>query len=164
MGWYVDYNIYNTIMAFKGIGIGSNLRVGADAATGEYGMQVKIVNGSATATVKGFLYAPSGSEDNKYIPQTDELDVVYVCYEAGVAQNSSFWAWMHGSKCQVLYKENTASTRKYACVADATDGYASDVDIASIPNHYKEVGQVCESKAAGGAGTYQIVLIDFHTL
>jgi hypothetical protein len=146
---------------------GLNVRLAVDTTTGESGLQFRVQ--IAEAVVKGSVLAVSAGADNKYIKQTVEFDCCAIAYEAG-AQDSYIWAWTTGAICQVLYKVNTASTRGWVAVADADDGFASDIDIASIGGnpattaHFKEIGHVKQTLTAGGAGVSNLVLIHFHTL
>jgi len=81
-----------------------------------------------------------------------------------------FGAWDTGAVCKVLFKENTGSTRGFVALSSLTDGYCEDIDLATIGGspatdaHFREIGHVKETVAAAGAGTYQLVLIHFHTL
>lgn len=144
-----------------------NVRTFYNSSTGEFGLQLKVQ--IAEAVVKGNVLAVSPSADNKYILQTSEFDGACVAYEAG-STNDYIWAWTTGAVCQVLYKNETASTRGWVCVSDAVDGRASDVDISTIAGtpattaHFKEIGHVKETKSAPGTGLANLVLIHFHTL
>lgn len=143
----------------------NSVAFGYDSVTAEKGLLLHIQ--IAEAVSKGMTLAVSPSVDKKYIKQTAEFDCVCIAAEAG-SGDAYIWAWT--TVCQVLYKENTASTRGYVALASATDGYAEDIDLATIGGspattaHFKEIGHVLESKSAGGAGTFQSVLIHFHTL
>jgi len=139
-------------------------RMHYDPTTGERGAQLKVQ--VSEAVVKGELLHPSPTVDLKYSKQTVEYDVTCVAYEAGDADDW-IWAWTTGASCQMLYKDSTAATRAFVAIADAVDGRASDIDIAtiggnpSIDTHFKEVGHVMENKTAG---TNVLVMVHFHTL
>ena len=99
--------------------------------------------------------------------QANTYDVIGVCAESGVAEGSEMWIWTVGSRCQVLYKENTASTAGHILVADAVDGRGSDVanpggGLPGTDLHFTECGHVCQSVAAGGAGVSNLVLCELH--
>ncbi len=151
-------------MGLQTLSAGTNVRLAYDDTTNERGMQLKVQ--IAETIVKGECLAPSASVDNKMIKQTNEYDTVLIAYEGGSA-DGYIWAWTTGSICQVLFKDSTASTRGRIAIADAVDGRASDVDMATIQGnpatteHFKEIGHVKESK---NAGTNVLVLIHFHTL
>ena len=151
-------------MSLKLNNIGSKVALGYDSETGEAGLLLKIQ--VAEAVVKGNILSVSPSVNNKYIKQTNEFDTVCIAAQAG-AQEAHIWAWTTGAICQVLNKDSTNSTRGWVCVADAADGRASDMDIATIGGnpqttaHFKEIGHVKESVTGG---TNKLVLIYFHTL
>jgi uncharacterized membrane protein len=153
-------------MALQYIG-NARAAIGSDAATNERGFLVKFVNRTGHASVKGELVAASPSADNEVVLQSAEYDTIGVVQEAGIAEGSEMWVWINGSVCEVLYKENTASTRGYVLLADAVDGRASDIAVfgaglAAVDQHFKECGHVLKSIAAGGAGVSNLVLCSIH--
>jgi len=142
----------------------NNARVYQDNVTGEMGLQLKVQIGENI--VKGEPLSVSTAANNKYVKQTAEYDCVAIAGESGSA-DGYIWVWTTGAICQVLYKDATASTRGFVCIADATNGRASDVDLSTIAGlpasdvHFKEIGHVKETKTGG---TNVLVLIHFHTL
>ena len=124
---------------------------------------MKLINKTGGATVKGTVISLDTANDKSFVAQSSEYDSIGVVYEAGVADASSAWVWCNGSLAQVLYKDATAATRGYVCIADAVNGRASDVEVPSsnpiVAEHFKEIGHVAESK---NAGTNVLVLVHLH--
>jgi hypothetical protein len=154
-------------MALSTVEHGDVVALGYDSATNERGYLVKMINRTGHASVKGELVACSTATDREVILQANEYDTVGAVEEAGVAEASEMWVWMLGSVCQVLYKENTASTRGNILVADAVNGRASDIanpggGLPGTDTHFTECGHVLQSVAAGGAGVSNLVLAILH--
>lgn len=146
---------------------GGVVALGYDSVTHERGYLLKMVNRTGHASVKGELVTPSTTADREVVLQTDTYDTMGVVEEAGVAEGSEMWVWQIGSVCQVLYKENTASTHGNILVADAVDGRASDIanpggGLPGTDLHFSECGHVLQSVAAGGAGVSNLVLAILH--
>lgn len=151
-------------MALQYLMVGGKVALGVDAATGERGWLLKVVNRTGHTSVKGELVTTSTSADNEVVLQSDTYDTIGVVQEAGIAEGAEMWIWTIGSICQVLYKDSTASTHGNILVADAVDGRASDIanpgsGLPATDLHFTECGHVLESK---GAGTNVLVLASIH--
>jgi hypothetical protein len=148
-----------------GIGV-EKARFWYDSSTGEYGLQIKLTNKTGAPTVKGQLVEPSSSTDMAFdTSDIDDLDCIGVVYEAGVADGSDAWIWTgHGTVCQVLLKDGTASTRGNWVGTSDTAGRA-DATTATPPGavlgHFQEIGHCLESVSSG---TNVLARILFHTL
>ena len=133
--------------------IGGEIALGYDTTTGEKGILLKVLLGENV--LKGQLLAVSPAANNKYVLQTSEYDTTCIAAEAG-SSDESIWAWTTGSICEVLFREDTGSTRGYIAISDSKDGYANEVDSSTIggnpaiSTHFKEVGHVKETVAAPG--------------
>lgn len=135
-----------------------------DDATGERGYVMKLVNRTGKTSVKGELVAQHLSNDNEVRLLTNGFDGIGVIQEAGIAEGSEMWVWKIGSHCQVLAEDGVAATRGYVALgSDTVPGRAEFIDVPVAtpgnPEHWREIGHVCESK---GAGTNVLVLCDIH--
>jgi len=139
---------------------------GFDSATGARGFLKKGINRTGGNSVLGNLVSMSTATDYEYIKQANTYDSVGVVAEAGIAEGSEMWIWTTGSRCQVLFKENTASTKGNILLADAVDGRGSDVanpggGLPGTDVHFSECGHVCQSTSAS-AGVSNLVLCELH--
>lgn len=145
------------------IQVGDKVAIGYDATTGERGFLTKILNGTGVASVKGTVVSHSTSVDDAFILQANEFDAVGVVAEAGVADGVECWIWKNGSICEVLLKDGESATRGYVAICADTDGRALNIAVPTStpadPQHFKEIGHVCESKTSG---TDVLVLVDIH--
>ena len=144
------------------------VRLFYDPTTGERGLQIKLINKTGAASVKGSVLSSSpGTDQGVELCPADAYDPMAICYEAGVADGSEMWCWMPGSMCQMLLEDGTASTRDYwvrdsvtvAGRADATNASPPGGTIVALEAHSKELGHAAESKASG---TNVLCLIHFH--
>ena len=125
-----------------------------DSTTHERGFVVKMINRTGGVSVKGTLVSPSTTADREVIKQANEYDTIGVVQQAGVAEGAEMWVWTVGSVCQVLFKDTVAATRGNILLASDTDGRAIDaqnpgIGLPGTETHFKECGQVMESKEAG---------------
>jgi len=161
-------NEYGVIMALQIQSIGGSVGLGYDAATGAGGPIRKVVNRTGHTSVLGEIVANSTSADKECVLCTSGYDAIGVVAEAGIAEGSAMWLWVTGARCQVKYLENTASTHGNILLCSiAGAGLGEDVanpggGLPGTDTHFRENGHVCESHAAGGAGTYNLVLCDLH--
>ena len=130
---------------------GSSVALAYDDSTDERGFQVRMVNRTGHASVKGELVSCSTSADKEAILQANEYDTVGAVAEAGIAEGSEMWVWVNGSVCQVLYENGSAATRGNILIAAPTDGRAVDIanpgsGLPATNTHFKECGHVLESK------------------
>ena len=88
--------------------IGDKMRIGYDPATGERGTQMRLLNKTGAASVKGSLVEADDTVDQAFqlIP-ADDPDPIGIVYEAGVADGEECWVWVPQSLCQVLLEDGT---------------------------------------------------------
>ena len=149
-------------MALRKVGTDESA-FGVDAATGERGFLVRMVNGTGSASVKGTLVSASTTTDHHFIAQANEFDAFGVVAEAGIADGAECWIWVNGSTCQVLWEDGESATRGYLALCAPTDGRALNVQVPNtnptVGEHFKEIGHAKESKASG---TNVLVLCQIH--
>lgn len=128
-----------------------------DSSTGEYGMQMRVLNKTGGASIKGYLLRASSTTNYgfQYVA-VDEPDPIYVVYESGVADGSEMWVWAFG--LVQIYTGNACS-RRYVIRAvatgdaDTTSGRATAEAAPSSPfatdKHFQEIAHAA---AAGSAG------------
>ena len=146
------------------VACGTRTRMHYDQTTGEWGLQVKLINKTGGNSVKGNIVNASTGTDMAYMQAGASSDEpIGVVYEAGVADGSYAWVWTgQGSVCQVLLKDGTASTRGYWVETSNTAGRADATNSNPVPEtHWQEIGHCLESKTAG---TNVLARILFHTL
>jgi len=138
--------------------------VGNQMDTADGGTAVQIINKTGAASVKGTI-VDLHSDDNSFQLSAEESDTIGVVYEAGVADGALCWLTITG-KAKVMLVDATASTAGYWVYASDTAGRANATSalppggsIASIDNHFKEIGHCLESKTAG---TDVLALINLH--
>lgn len=149
--------------------IGEKMRIGYDPDTGERGTQMRLVNETGSASVKGTVVAPDSSVDQAVVAiVADTPDPIGVIAEDGVADGSEVWCWMPGSLCQVLLEDGTAATRDNWVYVSQNDNGRADATTAAPPpgggiseldTHFQEFGHSAESQASG---TDVLCLIHFH--
>lgn len=144
-----------------------NVRLHADPATGERGVQLHITNRTGAASVKGSVVKASASYDAavELVAAAAPYDAIGIVYEAGVADGSDMWVWTTGSICEALMENADATTRgNWMRASSAAAGRAFSDTVPTPPTsdtHFQEIGHALESNAGG---TDQLVLIWFHTL
>lgn len=137
--------------------------MGSDAATGERGFLVKMINRTGHTSVKGEIVGPSTTADKEAILGASGLDSIGVVQEAGVVEGSEMWIWVSGSIAQVMMKDATAAVRGYVMLADDVDGRAYNIEVPSSnpvqAEHFREIGHCLESKTGG---TNVLALCSLH--
>ena len=153
-------------MAIVRLEHGDVIALAYDSTTGERGTQVKMINKTGSASVKGNLVWLSTATDKGFILQANEYDTIGVVDEAGIADGSEAWVWMPGSVCQVLYKNSTAVTHGNILIAADTDGRAIDIanpggGLPGTDTHFKECGHVMQT-LTGGTDVLVLACIHFN--
>ena len=158
-------------MALQIISTGDGMMaIGSDAATGERGILMKMQNASGGASVKGTVVhiadEESGYDNDSVEAQTSGYDPIGVIQEAGVADGDHMWIWLNGSIAEVLWKDETASTKGYVALADNVDGRASDIAVPSAnpvqAEHFREIGHTMSSQDDAQADSLVLVHIHFN--
>jgi hypothetical protein len=149
-----------TASKVHGIEIADKVRWVHDTSTGEHGMQIKMVNKTGGATVKGYLIHPYSATaiNNAFVlASINEPDIIGVVYEAGVADASEAWVWITGDVeiyCAAAVSLSYFIRNTATGDADTTSGYATAEAAPTTPfstdKHFQEVGHALES--TGGAG------------
>lgn len=156
-------------MRYNNVG---NMRQWYDAATGEMGTQVKLLNNSGTTTVKGYLACPSSNIDRAFVlVGVNDPDPNWVIYEDGVPDGQYAWCWLVNSICQIYLTANSGNpTRHYLVRALASGDTATTAGQAlaellptggtqtQTDKHFLECGHVMESRVGNG-----LALCSFHT-
>lgn len=148
--------------------IGDKMRIGHDPSTGERGTQMRLLNKTGAASVKGSLVESDNTVDQAFqlIP-ADDPDPIGIVYEAGVADGEECWVWVPQSLCQVLLEDGTATARENwvyvsenaAGRADGSNAAPPGGTIAALETHFHEIGHAAEAQASG---TDVLALIHFH--
>jgi hypothetical protein len=129
--------------------------------TTEGGQAIRLVNKTATASVKGTVVSVSDTTDNAFRTNPTDGDMpIGVVYEDGIADGSDCWVVISG-KAQVLLVNSVATTRSYVAYSSATVAGRIDTS-ASAPaaaQHFREIGHTLETKTAG---TNVLVLCIVH--
>jgi hypothetical protein len=134
--------------------------------TASGGLAVRLINGTGAPTVKGTLVTASRSADLTAVAQTNMFDTFGVMYESGVAAGAWCWVVVSGL-AQVLYAAGETATRGNVCVANTTDGRASDIanfggGLPAADEHFKEIGHVLETKVPKDAQTSVLAFVNLH--
>jgi len=155
-------------MAFQGYTVGDKMRIGYDDVTGERGIQMAMTNATGATSVKGDLVEQSSTTDSAFALITaDAPDPIGVVAESGIANGSLCWVWTPQSLCQVLLEDGTSATRDYWVKVSDNDNGRADASnaappggtVASIEDHFSEIGHAAESQSSG---TDVLCLIHLH--
>lgn len=126
--------------------------------TAEGGMAIRLANGTAGASVKGYLVSASTSADSSVrLTPVGIPDSIGAFYETGIPSGQQ--AWIVVSGIADVYCAG-AATRGYFCRVNTTTdagyatGYAVTEAVPSTPfatdNHFREIGHCIVGTTAAG--------------
>ena len=119
------------------------------------GIAIKLTNQTGATTVQGQIVKPDTANDDSFILcATSDAEIIGVVLESGVADRAEAWIVVSGI-ADVAMEDNVGATRQDVIISSPTDaGYSlPSAGVPSVANHWREVGHVIESVAAGGIGT-----------
>ncbi len=133
-----------------------NAKVGMTALGG---IAIKLTNRTGSNTVQGQLVKPdTANNDSVILTAADDLELIGVFLESGVANNSEAWVVIYGI-ADVAMEDNTTATRGNWVRGSITEAGYADATNASAPQpinqtHFAEIGHCIETVSATGGGTH----------
>jgi len=118
-------------------------------------LKIPLINKTGFPTVKGTIVSASKLYDLSFDLQITQFDAIGVVADSGIADGQMAWIIMQGI-ADVLLEDGTVSTRGNFVFASTVDARANASQaipdggtIASINEHFKEIGHCLETKSAG---------------
>jgi hypothetical protein len=137
---------------------GDKIRMIYDGNTGEYGVQIQLINQSTATATKGKLVNPLDGGDNSFrYATTNSPDILGIVAESSIGKGSWGWVWIQGvaqvyiqsSASAGMFVRNTATGDASTAAglataeADPTSPFATD-------KHFQEVGHCIQGTSATG--------------
>ena len=130
--------------------------------TPEYGVAVKMINKTGSASVKGELVEVDSGVDNAFmLEEAGGNDCIGAVYTAGVADGDECLVVV-GGVAEVLIEDGTAATRGYWVRTSTSVAGRADATTATPPglvlSHFAEIGHCLESKSSGTDVLVKIIM------
>ena len=128
-----------------------------NGTTGEYGLQIRLVNGTGVTTSIGYLVEPKNGSDLtfEYVAVNDP-DIIGVVAEK-VATSSNCWLWIQGVANVFIQSSASAgmfvrsvATGDASTAAGLATGEVVPVSPFATDKHFQEVGHCIQGTSATG--------------
>lgn len=143
----------------SGHNAGGKVRVIYDGSTGEYGMQIQLINHSTATATKGKVVSPSDGDDSGFIYATiNTPDIMGVVAESSIGKGSWGWVWIQG--VAQVYIQSSASAGMFvravatgdaSTAAGLATGEGEPTSPFSVDKHFQEVVHCIQGTSATGA-------------